>query len=118
MKENKRKTGSFYEKSAADFLVRRGCQLLAMNFYCRFGEIDLIVKDGCYVVFCEVKYRKNSDCGFPSEAVTLKKQKTLSKCAMYYLTVYGFSYMDIRFDVISILNEEFRWIRGAFDFIG
>ena len=118
MGKTKREIGSYFESKAAEFLKSRGCEILAANFYCRFGEIDLIVKDGAYIAFCEVKYRKSDKKGLPVEAVTRRKQKTISKCAVYYLTVHGFLHMDVRFDVISVLDGQIDWIQNAFDYCG
>lgn len=118
MKENKRQTGSNYEQLAGAYLQAKGCHVIEYNYYCRFGEIDIIFKDGDYFVFCEVKYRRSTRNGMPAEAVDIRKQKRISKCAMYYLTVHGFFNSNIRFDVISVLDEKMEWIRDAFYYIG
>ena len=76
---NKRQVGGIYEQKAADYLSRQGFRIIEHNFYSRFGEIDLIAKDGKYLVFIEVKYRRDSACGTPLEAVTLKKQKRICR---------------------------------------
>ena len=65
---NKREVGAAYEEAAAVFLEKNGVRILERNFRCRQGEIDLIGRDGEYLVFFEVKYRKNADAGFPAEA--------------------------------------------------
>ena len=62
---NKRETGSRYEEAAAAFLQKQGLTLLEKNFRSRFGEIDLILKDGAYLVFTEVKYRADGSLGYP-----------------------------------------------------
>ena len=54
---NRRETGSRYEKQAAVYLEQKGYEILEMNFRCRRGEIDLVARDGEYLVFVEVKYR-------------------------------------------------------------
>ena len=56
---NKRKVGTDYEKQAAEYLKKKGLKILEQNFYCRMGEIDIIAKDREYLVFVEVKYRRN-----------------------------------------------------------
>ncbi len=112
---NKRKTGDQYEKIAADYLQKQGCKILEHSFRNRFGEIDLIVKDGDCVVFTEVKYRKTAAEGHPLEAVTLSKQKTICKVADYYRVTHGIGEFDpIRFDVIGILGDEISWVKNAF----
>lgn len=112
---NKRQVGSCYEQMAADYLTGQGVQILERNYRCRGGEIDLIVRDGCYLVFVEVKYRSSSAKGDPAEAVDGYKQHRIRNVARYYL--YDHRYGEdtpCRFDVISILGDEIRWIKNAF----
>lgn len=113
--ENKRKTGGRYEEIAAAFLQERGYRILERNFRDRFGEIDLVARDGRYLVFVEVKYRRDSGSGYPEEAVDARKQARLRHTASSYL--YSRHYpqdMPCRFDVVSILGEEIRLIADAF----
>ena len=113
-KENHREIGTVYENKAVLFLQEKGFQILERNFYTRFGEIDIIAMDRDYLVFVEVKYRRNADSGVPAEAVTLQKQRHIRMTAQYYL--YSRRYGDIpcRFDVVSILAQEIQWIKDAF----
>lgn len=123
MTNNKRKTGAAYERKAGSYLQKCGYEILEYNYRCRLGEIDIIAKDGSYLVFCEVKYRSNRRMGTPAEAVTLKKQQTISKCAMYYVTTHGLSYLPCRFDVVSISDcpekgtDTIDLIKNAFDYV-
>lgn len=112
---NKRAVGSRYEQLAADHLTKNGVQILGQNFRCRQGEIDLIVRDGRYLVFVEVKYRSSTGKGDPSEAVNPYKQQRIRNAAGYYLykNRYGED-TPCRFDVVSILGSEVRWIKNAF----
>lgn len=117
MKENNRKTGSRYEQMAEQFLNRQGIRVIETNYYCRFGEIDLIAKDGNYIVFIEVKGRKSITKGAPAEAVTKKKQQTIMQCALYYMVEKFHCEMPCRFDVISVLETDcvkIQWIKDAF----
>lgn len=57
---NQRQIGREYEKMAAEYLEACGFQILSCNYRCRYGEIDLIAKDGEVLVFCEVKYRSDT----------------------------------------------------------
>ncbi len=59
MQQNKRQTGAAYEEQAARFLLEQGYQILERNYRCRQGEIDVIARDGSYLVFVEVKYRSS-----------------------------------------------------------
>lgn len=114
---NKRKTGEAFEEKASLFLKKNGLQILERNYRCRFGEIDLIARDGKSYVFVEVKYRKGTISGSAVEAVTKTKQRRICRVAVYYLSTHCFS-MDLpcRFDVIGIDGEQLCWIRDAFDF--
>lgn len=115
---NNRKTGSSYEKIAGEYLKLQGYEILEYNFRCRSGEIDIIAKDGEYLVFCEVKYRQNVGKGTPFEAVTIEKQKKISKVAAYYITRMNNINIPCRFDVVGILGNEIRIVKNAFEYIG
>ena len=60
MRENNRAIGSKFEKEAGTYLKKHGYEILEYNYRCRAGEIDIIARDGEYLVFCEVKYRNGS----------------------------------------------------------
>lgn len=107
--------GTQYEQKAAQYLMEQGYQILERNFRCQQGEIDLIAKEGKWLVFVEVKYRKTAKLGEPLEAVDKKKQQKIYHVAEYYL--YHFYYgqeIVCRFDVVAILGEEISLIRNAF----
>lgn len=83
------------------------------------GEIDIIAKDGAYLVFVEVKYRAGEGTGNPLEAVTKAKQRTISKVALYYRMTHGYGeFSPSRFDVVAILGDEIRLVKNAFDYNG
>lgn len=117
-KVNKREIGTCYEKMAATFLTQRGLKILACNFRCRQGEVDIVAREDDAIVFCEVKYRKDAEKGGPLEAVTKTKQRTISRCALAYLTYTGQTESSVRFDVIGILGEEILWLKNAFEYQG
>ena len=71
MHKNTRSTGSCYERKAADYLKQQGLFILRYNYRCRFGEIDLIARDGEYLVFVEVKYRKDNSSGYSLAALII-----------------------------------------------
>ena len=114
---NKRTIGKEKERLAAAYLMRAGLCILEMNFSCRLGEIDLICKDGKYLVFVEVKYRKSSKTGYPQESVSKNKRRKIILVSGYYrmLKHYGEN-IQMRFDVISILNDEIIWDKNAFGY--
>lgn len=115
MTQNNRTTGSHYEQQVAAFLEKNGFQILEQNFRCRSGEIDLIAKDGEYLVFIEVKYRKTSSAGSALEAIGPKKVKQVHKVAEFYL--YKKKYpenMPCRFDAAGVDGEQLTYIKNAF----
>lgn len=117
--ENQRKKGSLYEERAAHYLQEKGYRLLQANYRCRLGEIDLIARHGSYLVFIEVKYRKNAKSGLPVEAVDYRKQQKISRTAWHYMVRHGMgTNVPVRFDVVSILGEEIRLYENAFEFCG
>lgn len=113
--ENKRSLGSQKEELAAHYLKEQGAEILAKNFYFHGGELDLVVKDGEYLCFVEVKYRKSTLYGYPEEAVTPVKQRKMLQGARLFL--YQNRYPEdtpCRFDVVSIYQEKITWIQNAF----
>ncbi len=118
-KANSRETGSSYEREAAAYLEDQGYQILQMNYRCRIGEIDIIARDETYLVFVEVKYRRNFSCGMPQEAVGLRKQRVICKVADYYRMTHGCTEATpCRFDVVAVCGQELQLFRNAFDYIG
>lgn len=112
---NKRTTGTKYEEVAAEYLEKLGYQIVEKNYRCRSGEIDLIAKDGDYLVFCEVKYRSDSASGHPLEAVDGRKQSIIVKCARVYLMAHHLDEMAVRFDVVGIYRDDIILIKDAFE---
>lgn len=114
-KLNQRRLGSEKEKLAAEFLEKQGYYILEMNFRCRQGEIDIIAREGRYLVFAEVKYRADGRNGEPEEAVDAGKQRTIHRVAQYYLYRNRLSEnTPCRFDVVGIKGNEIRVTRNAF----
>ena len=96
--------GTWGEIRAAELLCAKGYRILARNFRCRMGEIDIIaVKDGI-LAFVEVKLRKNSMYGAPREFVTAAKQRKIRTTACYWLAGHpAAEALQPRFDVIEIV---------------
>lgn len=120
-KINQRAVGARYEQIAGKYLEQQGYEILQYNYRCRQGEIDIIAREGEYLVFCEVKYRSDRRKGMPSEAVNLKKQQVISRCALFYMTSNHIWGCSCRFDVVGILGEngdEIQLYRNAFDYKG
>ena len=115
---NNRAIGTDYETRACEFLETQGFSVLERNFRCRQGEIDIIAWDGTYLVFVEVKYRKTAGSGSPLSAVDFRKQKKISRVALYYLTKNGLpETTPCRFDVVGISPKETVLIKNAFEYI-
>lgn len=108
-------SGQAAEVAAAEFLTRRGLAILHRNFRCRFGEIDLIARDGDTVVFVEVRMRARGDFGSAAESITATKRARLVKAAGLYLAGQRKT-PRCRFDVVLVSGPEGRieWIRDAF----
>lgn len=112
---NKRKVGSKWEEEAARFLAQCGLTITEQNFRCRFGEIDIVARDGEYYVFAEVKYRKTASFGTPEEAVDYSKSRTISKVADYYrVCKHVPADAKVRFDVVAVEGDSFKWYKNAF----
>ena len=116
---NRRAVGNAYEAQAAEYLTAQGYRILERNFRCRTGEIDLIARDGAYLVFVEVKYRKGVAGGDPLEAVDARKQAKISRTASYYLLRKGYGETTpCRFDVVAVRGGEIQLLRDAFAYVG
>ena len=95
--------GTLGEEEALACYRRRGYRLLARNWRCPLGELDLVVAHGDVVVFCEVKTRGGESLGGPHEAVTWKKQRKLRQLAEAFLIASGLEPSGVRFDVASVM---------------
>lgn len=102
------------ESAAAEWYVSRGYEVLARNWRCRDGELDLIVAKGRRFVFCEVKARTSDSFGAPAEAVTNLKQRRIRRLAARWLEDAPTRPTEIRFDVVSVLAGSVEVIEGAF----
>jgi putative endonuclease len=102
------------EALAFDYLCRQGLIEVERNYRCRFGEIDLIMRDGSTLVFVEVRMRASSAFGGASESIDARKQRKLLSAARHYIGSKG-TIPDCRFDAV-LLNGDSRieWIRNAF----
>jgi putative endonuclease len=94
--------GSRGEDAAADVYRRRGYRVVARNWRCRLGELDLVVERGGVLVFCEVKSRRQSVFGGGFEAVTGRKRAKVRAVAQAFLQASGSHPQAIRFDVASV----------------
>ena len=101
MPDDKRLLGQFGEDAACRFLKRRGYRIVERNYSCRFGEVDIIARDRHYIIFAEVKLRKNADFGAAREFVTPTKQRRVVAAAELWLMRHR-TELQPRFDVIEV----------------
>ena len=103
------------EKQALAYLQKQGLSLVCQNYYCRFGEIDLIMRDHDTLVFIEVRYRKNNDFGGALASISKRKQDKIIKTAKHYLAQLE-NEPYCRFDAIAIDQQSPtpEWIQSAF----
>ena len=99
--QDSRLLGRWGEALAADYLRRQGWTLLASGWHCRFGEIDLIAREGNFLCFVEVKLRKSGKFGRAGEFVDRRKQEKLRITAELYLAQNP-TELQPRFDVVEI----------------
>ena len=97
------KTG---EEIGTKYLIKNGYKIIIRNFRCRQGEIDIIAQDKNEIVFIEVKTRKNTNYGYPIDAVDKRKQKHILNASKYYIYINKLEKKNIRFDVIEIYKRD------------
>jgi putative endonuclease len=106
--------GEKAETLAAAFLEREGLRIIERNYRSRFGEIDLIARDGDALVFIEVRERKSAAFGGAAASITAAKQKKLTRTALAYLTGNNRP-PACRFDAVLVgAAGKIEWLRGAF----
>jgi putative endonuclease len=107
------------EELCAELMRRAGLRVLARNWRCRHGEIDLVAEEGATLVFAEVRYRSGERFGGAAESVTAAKQARLVAAARFYLLRRPNTGREpaCRFDVLlldALEASRIKWIRNAF----
>jgi putative endonuclease len=109
------------ETLAAAYLEKNNCSVVARNYRCRYGEIDVIALDGMELIFAEVKTRSSGSLRTAEESVTALKQTKLTKSAHMFLQENGlYNQLSCRFDVIAVMYDpqsdtySIHQIRNAF----
>ena len=108
--------GDTAEQLAAIYLQQQGLTLITSNYRCKFGEIDLVMRDAKTLVFVEVRLRTNSKFGGAGGSITPAKQRKLAMAAEHYLQNHGQA--NCRFDAILMEatdTSKLEWIRNAFE---
>lgn len=106
--------GAYGEARAARWYEANGYAVVARNWRCREGEIDLVAAIGDTIVFCEVKTRRSDAFGAPAEAVGWRKQRTLRRLAAIWLQQHDVHPRCIRFDVASVVGGRLSILEAAF----
>lgn len=106
--------GAVAEQAAADYLVARGLRLVARNWRCKGGEIDLVMRDGATLVFVEVRARGGMGFGGAAASITAAKQARVILAARHYLMVKGVD-APCRFDAVLVQDGRLEWLKGAFE---
>ncbi|MBL8496246.1 YraN family protein [Nitrosomonas sp. JL21] len=108
--------GNDAEYRALAYLQRQHLQLIVKNYRCRFGEIDLIMREGSTLVFIEVRQRSTQKHGGAAGSITAAKQAKLLQTARHYLAEIGHE-PACRFDALLLSGsdgEHIEWIKNAF----
>jgi putative endonuclease len=105
--------GASGERLAAGTLEAHGYQIVARNWRCVYGEIDLIAEDGDELVFVEVKTRRGARLGTPEEAITPAKRRRLIAAAQTYLAEQGAEQRPYRIDVVAVALSAAGRVEGV-----
>lgn len=114
MSRQRLELGAAGEALVADWYRANGYEVLETNWRCRQGELDLVVRKGRVLVFCEVKTRTTDAFGTPAEAVTREKRDRIRRLAAVYLEDAPFRAREVRFDVAAVLGDQLEVIEAAF----
>jgi len=110
------------ELKAQEYLIAEGYVILETNYTAPSSEIDIIARDGKVLAFIEIKTRSTTACGFPAEAIDVRKQKKIIAAARHYLSTHHVRGDEYRFDVVEVLYDfssqvvqEITLMRDAFE---
>jgi putative endonuclease len=117
--EGRGELGRRGEALAADYLRMHRYTIVARNYRCRAGEIDLVAMDGPVLVFVEVRSRRGDRVGTPLESVDPRKQAQVARVARRFLAERGWHERDARFDVVGVRFDAepplVEHVRNAFE---
>lgn len=112
---NKKIKGAVGEDLAVKYLLKNKYKIVARNYSCPLGEVDIVALDKKTLVFAEVKMRTSEVFGLPREAVNKQKQRHIAKTAQYFMHEHQVFSLETRFDVIEVLDEKITHIKNAFE---
>lgn len=93
----------------------QGYEILERNYWCRFAELDVVAKEGAYLCFVEVKYRKDDRYEAPAGVISAGKIRNICKASQFYMNERRIlPDTPVRYDVVLIVGEEITLIQNAF----
>lgn len=115
----KQNIGLGAENTALQYLIKKGMKFIEKNYFCKMGEIDLIMQDNDQIVFVEVRYRQRSSHGSAADSITPAKMQKIIRAATLYLQQTNLlNRVSGRFDVIAIdatgEHQRITWYKNAF----
>ncbi|AMO69462.1 MAG: putative endonuclease [Zhongshania aliphaticivorans] len=122
-KQGASNTGARAEQAACRYLQKQKLKVIAKNYRCRFGEIDIVCRSDEHLVFVEVRYRHSAHFGSAAETVNFAKQQRIILTARHYLSCNAgakqYSELPCRFDVIEASpgnsgELQLNWLPNAF----
>ena len=96
--------GAYGERVAVEHLVGQGFVVLDRNWRCRFGELDVVARDGGALVAVEVKTRRSEACGHPLESLTPVKVRRLRQLMAHWLAEHDEHAREVRLDAVAVLR--------------
>ena len=106
MTEERLSLGRAGEEAAVRYLQKKGMRMVERNFRCRMGELDIVARDGPYLVFVEVRTVTGIAFGTAQESVDGKKKRKLRQVAMYYIQCNKAACQPARFDVVGVVMNQ------------
>ena len=120
MRSPRSRIGLKGEIAAASYLGQNDYMIIDSNYHTRYGEIDLIARDGDYIVFVEVRSLNNTSFCTPIETISQSKLNKIIHCAQEYLTEKKLTDRPVRFDIVEVIHiknssPQITLIKNAFD---
>ena len=101
----KKLIGDKGEQKVARMYILKGYRIIARNFSCKYGELDIVARKGDTIVFVEVKTRKNDSYAQAKEFVNFRKQNRIRNTADLFLQQNSLTEFSVRFDVAEVYTE-------------
>lgn len=111
--------GRTAEQLAHRFLIDRGLAAVTTNYRCRYGELDLVMRDGKLLVVVEIRYRCRATFGGPIASISAAKRRKIVIATQHFIRRYpAYRNVPVRFDVVGLAGTlsapDIHWIAGAF----